>query len=321
MKNNKKLFLFGVIFVIMSIVLITLISITSNEKKDTLKNISIYYYDKVNNNLVPEEKKVEINKDTFVNNIFEEMKLPSKSTNLKSVVPENVSLLDYNISNNTLYLNLSKNYNFLSDIEQLIFKAGLVWTMTEVNFINNIKILVDNKEIVYGDNIILLNRNNTILNPFISPDKIEQEKVILYFANNDNKLVAESRNIEFKQNKSMEWHIVEELINGPKMQENIKTLPSETKIRNVKTEDSICYVDLTSDFINKLSNNEEQERLAIYSIVNSLTNLSNVNKVQILIEGEKINIFKANIDVSQPIGRYENIIENNTLNNLGDKKD
>lgn len=325
MKNNKKLFLFGVIFVIIAIFIIAIFSfilstLKSNISYKNMQNIKIYYYDKVNNNLSYEPKMLTLEKENFVYTIFNEMKVSPKSANLTSSVPEDLEILDYTLTDYNLDINISNQYNNLSNVEKLVFRSSFVWTITETDFVNNVKIFVDGEEQKYNDNIEYLNRSNILLNPIISPDKIEREKVILYFANQNNKLVEETRNIQVKQNKSMELHIVEELINGPKLEENIKTIPSETKIRNIKTEDSICYVDLSSDFITKISGNKTNESLAIYSIVNSLTNLDNVNKVQFLIDGEKINLSKNSIDISQPLGRYENIIQNKNVAGEDQKK-
>ena len=307
--NNKKLFLFGVVFVIICIFLIGAFSIMISSKNENLKNISIYYYDKLTNNLVSEDKYLDTQKDEFINNLFDEMKIQPKLANLKPIIPTDLQLIGYSIDNNTLNINISNEYYSMSNVEQLVFRAGFVLTVTELDFVSNIRILVEDKPLVFGNNSELLNSSNIILNPFILPDKIEQEQVSLYFANEENMLIEETRNIEFKQNKSMELYIVEELINGPKIEGNIKTIPEETKIRNIKTEDNICYVDLSIDFITKLGNNQEKEKLAIYSIVNSLTNLDNINKVQFLIDGEKYSLSSGSIDISQPIDRYETIIE------------
>lgn len=326
MENNKKLLLFGLGFVILSIFIVSIISIivTNKSENSNLENnidtksyktsmiINVYYYDKISNTLSYEERNISISDNLFVEDIFKQMKAIPKSTTLKSVIPESLNLIDFNLDGSNLTINLSSDYNSLSDSEKLIFRAGFVWTITEIDSIVNVKFLVNNYELSYANNKNMgyLNRDNIVLNPALSPDKIEQEKITLYFANKDNMLVTEERNIEAKQNQSMEMPIVAELINGPKIEGNLKTVPSETKIRNIKTEDAICYVDLSSDFITKLSGNKNQEILAIYSIVNSLTNLSNVNKVQFLIEGEKTSFSKESIDISQPLGRYEDIIQN-----------
>lgn len=314
MNNNKKILFFGVIFVVILTILISIFSIISNKKSDGFDKISIYYYDKTNNKISPEKIKLKLNKNDFLDIIFTEMKSQPKSSNLKSVVPQNLSILDYDLNNYLLTVNFSNEYNKMTEIDKLIFKAGFVWSLTDTDFVNGVKFLVDGKDISYNEQCQILNRNNIVLNPFISPDKIQQETVVLYFANKENKLVAEERNIEFKQNKSMELHIVEELIAGPIQNNTLKTIPLETKIRNIKTEDSICYIDLSSDFINKMPPDQQQQTLAIYSIVNSLTNLDAINKVQFLIDGEKTTLLNQPIDISQPIGRYENIIEQNTNN-------
>ncbi len=318
MKNNKKLFLFGVVFVVVAILFIGIVSfILSNLNSDNInsnvQNIKIYYYDKINNNLSYEQKTLTLEKENFLDIIFKEMKSSPKSSNLSSTVPENLTILNHTLVDYNLDINLSSDYNSLSNVEKLLFRSSLVLTTIETSFVNNVKIFVDGVEQKYNNNNSYLNRNNIILNPTISPDKIEREKVTLYFSNENNKLVEESRNIEVKQNKSMELYIVEELINGSKYKSNINTIPYETKIRNIKTENNICYVDLSLDFISKMSGNKTYETLAIYSIVNSLTNLDGINKVQFLIDGEKLKLPEDSVDISKPLGRYSDIIEDKKI--------
>ena len=52
----------------------------------------------------------------------------------------------------------------------------------------------------------------------------------------------------------------------------------------------------------------ESQKFALYSIVNSLTELDNINKVQFLIESEKTNQPAWIFDLSKPIERNEEII-------------
>lgn len=50
------------------------------------------------------------------------------------------------------------------------------------------------------------------------------------------------------------------------------------------------------------------EKLTIYSIVNSLTEVNTVNKVQFLIEGEKINEYNGDMDFSKTFERNNELI-------------
>ena len=50
--------------------------------------------------------------------------------------------------------------------------------------------------------------------------------------------------------------------------------------------------------------------LTIYSVVNSLTELPHIDKVQFLIEGQKVEVFKHMI-FNEPFVRDDEIIKNN----------
>jgi germination protein M len=94
---------------------------------------------------------------------------------------------------------------------------------------------------------------------------------------------------------------LEQLIAGPKEEDHYATIPPETKIMDVTTtSDGVCYVNLSQEFVTKHSGGSTGELLTIYSIVNSLSEMENVEKVQFLIEGEKVEAFKGHVDFSTP---------------------
>ena len=79
-----------------------------------------------------------------------------------------------------------------------------------------------------------------------------------------------------------------------------------TKIISVMTKDGICYVNLDENFLTVEGNVSTD--VSVYSIVNSLVELSNINKVQILINGEVPSVFSAstferNLDIVTTLER------------------
>ena len=84
-------------------------------------------------------------------------------------------------------------------------------------------------------------------------------------------------------------------------------LPHNTEIIDIKTENNICYVNLSKSFMNINSGNKKEAELSIYSVVNSLTEIPDVKKVQFLIEGEKVDTFSG-IDFSKAFERNDTII-------------
>jgi len=93
---------------------------------------------------------------------------------------------------------------------------------------------------------------------------------------------------------------MEQLIEGPNRSSSKATIPSTTKLIAVSVVDGICYVNLNDSFQNQ--NGEVSEEVVLYSIVNSLTELQGVTKVQISINGET----KGNVRYTYPLSEmYE----------------
>ena len=113
----------------------------------------------------------------------------------------------------------------------------------------------------------------------------------LYFSNEDGtKLVSEKINdVHYSSNTSIEKLIVEQLMRGPASSKAQATIPKDTKLLGVSVKDGICYVNLDSSFLTVVNNVSTE--VAVYSIVNSLVELDNINKVQILVNGEVPSTF------------------------------
>lgn len=324
MKNNKKILFVGVaivILVFLAIISKILLTEKFNTKKQNVeidntkngfKKLDIYYLNKSNNQLIPENRELFFERENFLEVIFEAMKEQPKVNLLTSVLPSDLEILNYKINPfGILQVNFSKDYNNMKKTDEIFFYSAFVWTVTGLDFIKDIEIFVQDEPIKKGngEEMGYLNRDNVILNPVISPDNTEIEEVTLYFADEQLLgLLPEKRLVKIKQSIGIETQLMEQLIEGPKNKGSFPTVPTETKIRNIKTEGGICYVDLSNEFITKHSGGSSAEILTIYSIVNTLTEITSVKKVQFLIEGEKINIYKGHLDISKPLDRDELII-------------
>lgn len=151
---------------------------------------------------------------------------------------------------------------------------------------------------------------------FISGDEINLESdddgatgLDLYFADKSKtKLVAEYRRVNITDKQPVEQYIVAELIKGPKNGTNERLLSADTGVLSVETTDGTCYVNFKRDFISKNTSQESIGQLTVYSIVNSLTERSNVDNVQFLIDGKKVESFSG-IDFDGVFERNENLIK------------
>ena len=110
-------------------------------------------------------------------------------------------------------------------------------------------------------------------------------------------------------NVSMERLVVEQLIGGPSEQVKDKVFPTinpDTKIISVTVRDGTCYVNLSESFLTQIYSVTSE--VTIYSIVNSLVELSNINRVQIAVNGDSNVMFRENTSLAVTYGRNLDIV-------------
>jgi len=135
--------------------------------------------------------------------------------------------------------------------------------------------------------------------------KPEQTKqpVTLYFSDDQAMyLVPEEREVVKGGDETLEEVIINELIKGPGKEGLTRTMPEGTKLLSVTVVNGVAYVNLSKEFKTKHWGGSAGETMTLYSIVNSLCKLAGIEKVQLLLEGDKQeSILNGNMDTSIPI--------------------
>lgn len=203
-------------------------------------------------------------------------------------------VLSMKIEDGKLQLDVDAKYSELSPTTEVLVRAAIVRTLTQIEGISYVGITVEGNQLFdnAGELVSWMNAETFINNDGNEINTYELTKVRLYFANETgDKLIGAYREKHYSTNTPLERFVVEELIAGPSGQiEGLyPSINPETKIVNVMTKDGICYVNLDASFLTVVNNVSID--VAVYSIVNSLVELSNVNKVQILINGEVPSTF------------------------------
>ena len=127
--------------------------------------------------------------------------------------------------------------------------------------------------------------NETVIEPEeeISEEQMRQTSVILYFEDKESmQLVTEEKKADAKDLIDNPYlYIVNLLILGPEDKNLQSPIPEGTKVNKAEINKDCVTVDLSKEFLNSSGTN------AIYAIVNSLTELKEVNSVKFLIDGEE----------------------------------
>jgi len=129
----------------------------------------------------------------------------------------------------------------------------------------------------------------------------------VYYADPQVKdLIGETRTIS-SENKYVE--ALYELMKLPVDSGLIRLIPDTTIINSVKVEEDLARVDLSQNFVDDRATSETEDNMLIYSIVNTLTEFSEVDSVTFYIDGEKLNILGM-VDLQNPLYRRNDLIKN-----------
>lgn len=215
-----------------------------------------------------------------------------------------VEILSMNLQESKLMIDVGESYKNLSATTEVLVRAAIVRTLTQHPDVKYVGITVAGQELFdqTGEVVGLMSAETFINNDGNEINTYEPTRIKLYFANaNGDKLISAYREKYYSTNVPLERFVVEELIAGPsgKVAGLFPTINKEVKIISVMTKDGVCYVNLDSGFLNVVNNVSTE--ISIYSLVNSLVELSTVNKVQILINGEvpesfNSAVFERNLD-------------------------
>ncbi|WP_427339460.1 GerMN domain-containing protein [Caloranaerobacter sp. DY30410] len=159
------------------------------------------------------------------------------------------------------------------------------------------------------------NKNKTIYeetNSYlpISPfPKKNIHNITLYFPDKDlNYLVPEIREVDIR-NYPIEKIVIEELLKGPRNEQLTNLIPSGTRLISTDIIGEVIYLNFSKELI-KEGLSEKEEALVLYSIINSAAQIENVDKVQILIEGEAREVFYKYFTIDKPKEPSSLIINN-----------
>ena len=233
-----------------------------------------------------------------------------ESVDYRSTIPENVSLLQYTLDRKQLYLDFSTEYLELDKATEVLVRAAIVHTMAQIEEVSYIGFTVAGEPLKdsQGNNVGLMNTNTFLDNMGSEENATKIAKLNLYFANETgDKLKNQTCVIEYNANVAVEKVVVEQLIAGPTEDGFYATIPKDTKVMGVTTKDGVCYVNLDTAFTGQ--GYDVLGSVTIYSMVNSLTELSGINSVQILVNGETSINYKDNITLETTFQRNPEIIE------------
>ena len=214
---------------------------------------------------------------------------------LVTIVEENEFIGSVEVQ--ALEFRMTELYYEMSLTERIVMRAGLSRTLFSSGCIDQIRFMAPNLQDSTAEmNLITTSyaEDKLIINQYSQDFYTDEVRVHLYFGNAEGTaLVRETRTLTMGMTDALPSAIMKALIAGPEGEDLTSVIPQGTLVKDIFIKDNVCYVDLSAEFQKNHLGGESGEMLTIYSIVNSLQNVSGVRYVQFLIEGERVEYYKS----------------------------
>lgn len=300
--------------IIFLILLVCLLSLTGCKGRSKLGGetatgnvYKIYYLNSAMTRLDPQDYKMpektsdrdETQIDWEIIRLMDQLKTVPKDLDRQAAVPDKVGFEKYKLEDKVLYLYFDNNYSMMNSTREILCRASLVRTLTQVKGVDYVAVYTAEQPLMdSAGSPVRPMANSDFIDNISNVNSYEKTELVLYFSDGaGEKLVRETRDVVHNVNTSLEKLIIEQLIAGPSRQGMNPTLPKETKLLNVSVNENVCYINFDSTFLNNTL--EVKEYIPIYSIVNSLAAVTSINKVQITVNGSQEFMFRDSISLNQ----------------------
>ncbi len=221
------------------------------------------------------------------------LKKAPKSVLSKSALPDTVTVNKYDLSKDGgLTIDFDTAYNELTGIPEILCRAAIVKTLGQVSGVEFIQFNINGQP--------LQDSNGEVVSSMTADEFLESigdetnYKVSLFFTDKKgDTLIEYVTNLYYSGTSSLEELVVNQLINGPTETGLYQTIPEGTVLLDVNTKDGVCYVDFNEKFLDNTK--DINDKVVIYSVVNTLVELPNINKVQFLVNGQVQKTYRENV--------------------------
>lgn len=280
-------------------------------KEPDIGRCRIYYVDTEETQLVEEYYNLKGSSvEEKIQEVIELLNDIPDTIDCKSVFISGVEVERWELQETKLNLYFNKRYSKLDKPSEILLRAAAVQSLVQISGVDYICFYVGEKPLTDKDGreIGYMRAEDFVQNTGSSLHSFQTADLRLYYSNQKgDKLSEEEVSVRYNSNMSIEKLIVEQLIKGPSSEDKKAVIPAGTKILSVSVKDNICYVNFDEGFL-KIAD-KVNPKITIYALVNSIIDGGEANQVQILVNGEANITYRETIDLSKPLSRKADLIE------------
>lgn len=249
---------------------------------------------------------------TRIEEVWTQLRISDEGGEYFAALSKGAPLMNWTLSEKgILTCYFGSEYHSMKSTVEILSRAAIVKTFCQLPEVFGVEFIVGEEALSINNSVVGIMTDELFLMD-VGLSGTQMDVVLFYCAADKSGLIGQEYTLYADDSHTIEWLVVEALIDGPEGDNVLQTVPPGTKVNRVTTKDSICYVDLSKEFMEYLV--DVPPELTIYSIVNSLCDLGNVNSVVITIDGETPSkyltvdistILERNLDYVQSTGEEE----------------
>lgn len=293
---------------VLSVCVFITVSLTGCGTSSSKNQFTIYYVNQEHTALA--EYKTKLDESADAQALVNEMDKARKKSTFIPARPAYVKVDHVQTDGQNVYIYYTDTYKSMDNATEMLYRAAVVKTITQLPEVDHVTFYVDGAPATYADGTVIgmMSADDFVEASGSNSADIQSADIKLYFANaKGDKLIPMDMNVTYNKNVPIERVVVEQLINGPGISGYYRTLPANVKLLGISVTDGTCYVNLDSTFIDGMVN--AAEMVPVYSIVNSLCDIPQIDRVQILINGESNRMYRESISLETKFTNNEDIVQ------------
>lgn len=225
---------------------------------------------------------------------------------LISPFPDDLHLIKAETTLNSVLLTVSDCFADLSSIDLRVAAGCIARTLWEYNnAYSTVSIRAQSKQLGGQERLVIHPQTLVLEDHSIGQ---ASTAAALFFADAENRfLIQEDYSFSVTDPSQLPELVLRALLQGPERKTLRPTLPKDTALLGVSVADGLCEVDFSEEFLKNRPANAFAERMAIFSVVNSLCALDGIERVRLLSKGNPIGSY-GSFNLSEPLTMQADLV-------------
>lgn len=206
-----------------------------------------------------------------------------ESAELESPVPRDTAVVEVKRIHDSLHINFSSEFSQLSGIDLTLACACVSRTCMELCGVDTVRIRA-NGALLNGSTYVVMSRENLKLADD-ALDKLRTELTVYYTDAQRRYLIAHTVSVNLANEDDVLSYLVNQLLTPPEGLGLVSPLPEGTRLLSCRVSDGLCTLDLSQEFEQNAFSQSFAQRTTLLSLVNTLTQLEEVERVEFYLEG------------------------------------